>query len=146
MATIASELTFRLEAALKRRGLSVHRSIEDRCDIVTCQCGWRIYFYLNHITDQRVFQVIKEIDSHACEKQVQKPAFNGTTMQPSKLYPVEYTPPVGWKCPTCNHGNAPWAGSCGNCAAIEWSKQPTELHLSKEQCAEIERMLTAPHS
>lgn len=31
--------------------------------------------------------------------------------------------PVGWKCPVCGTGNAPWALSCQKCiedAAVNW--------------------------
>jgi len=28
-------------------------------------------------------------------------------------------PPVGWQCPTCGKGNAPWSATCGHCRRKE---------------------------
>lgn len=30
--------------------------------------------------------------------------------------------PLGWKCPVCEKGNAPWAATCGHCRR---NKAPT---------------------
>jgi len=38
--------------------------------------------------------------------------------------------PVGWKCPVCGYGNAPWASSCDNCIVVNSHKELLD-HLSK---------------
>lgn len=33
--------------------------------------------------------------------------------------------PVGWKCPVCGHGNAPWASYCYHCIDTTGKSFPT---------------------